>query len=170
MLVTAATLMLMGAVPCATASQDRPDFSGIWITVSPPEAAGQKLTIRQDALSLTMEHPSEGGVHSFVYKLDGTESRIIITAHGSIDIVAKARWNGRSLIIEERRWTAPGEEPSNVKQVLSLDDRGLLTVEVLSAAAAGKRETSTVVLKRDAIRDGRLPRSAASLWHPRTQR
>lgn len=129
-------------------AQDRPDFSGMWTAVSPPEQAGQKLTIKQEAASLTMERPFEGGVHSVLYKLDGTTSRTLTMAHGPVDIVAKTRWGNRSLIIEERQWMARGEEATHLRQVLWLDERGLLNLEVSSPRPIGENDVMRLVLRR----------------------
>lgn len=131
-----------------TSKPDRPDFSGAWIAVSPPGEAGRKLTIRQDGVSLTMEHPPGTGVQRVVYKLNGTTSRALATQQGPVDIVAKTRWNGRSLVVDERRWTVHGEEATNVRQILWLDDRGLLNLEVSSPRPIGESDATRLVLQR----------------------
>ena len=95
-------------------SQKLPNFSGTWTAVSPSDRAGQKLRITQDAVSVTLERMSGPNRAPVVYKLNGTTSRALATPSGPVDIVAKARWNGSALIVEERRWTAPGEEATNV--------------------------------------------------------
>lgn len=130
------------------ASAAATDFSGSWTAVSPPEHAGREVTIRQDAVSLTIEHPSAHPGPPMVYRLGGTTSRALITAFGPVDIVARTRWNGAALIVEERQWTVRGEEPSNVRQVLWIDDRGLLNIETASPQPLGESDATRMVLKR----------------------
>lgn len=77
----------------AISSQQKPNFSGRWVVVGPPDAAGEEQTVKQDVKTLSTEHASEGPGHKTTYKLDGTESRNVIASHGS-DIVtmSKAVW------------------------------------------------------------------------------
>ena len=130
-------------------SQNRPNFSGTWTTVSPAHRAGQRLRIKQDAVSLTLEQMSDPNQALTVYKLDGTTSRALVTPHGPVDIVAKSRWNGAALIVEERRWNRPGEEATNLRQVLWMDERGLLNFEVSSPQPIGQSDATTLVMRRD---------------------
>jgi micrococcal nuclease len=135
-------------------SQTRPDFSGTWTAVSPSDRAGQKLRITQDAVSVTLERISEPNPAAVVYKLNGATSRALITPHGPVDIVAKVRWDGSALVVEERRWTVAGEEATNLRQVLWVDDRGLLNFEVSSPQPIGERDVTTLVMRRDAPPSG----------------
>jgi photosystem II stability/assembly factor-like uncharacterized protein len=144
----------------AEAGTGLPDFSGDWTTVSPAARAGQKLTIRQDAATLTFEQPSEWGERSLVYKLGGTTSRALRTADGTVDIVAKTHWSGRSLVVEERRWTVYGQEANNVRQILWLDDGGLLNVEVSTPQPIGQQDVTRLVLRRESAPPRRNGRSA----------
>ena len=132
-------------------SQKQPNFSGTWTAVSPSDRAGQKLRITQDAVSVTLERMSGPNRAPVAYKLNGTTSRALATPSGPVDIVAKARWNGSALIVEERRWTAPGEEATNVRHVLWMDDRGLLNFEVSSPQPIGQSDATTLVLLRDGV-------------------
>ena len=131
------------------ASAGATDFSGSWTALSPPEHAGRKLTIRQDAVNLTIERPSAHGAQATVYRLGGTTSLALITPDGPVDIVARTRWNGAALIVEERKWMVRGEEPSNVRQVLWIDDRGLLNLEIASPQPLGESDATRLVLSRD---------------------
>ncbi len=130
------------------ASAPATDFSGSWIAVSPPEHAGREVTIRQDAVSVTIEPPPARGGPPMVYRLGGTTSRALITTFGPVDIVARTRWNGAALVVEERQWTVRGEEPSNVRQVLWIDDRGLLNIETASPQPLGESDAIRLVLKK----------------------
>ena len=132
------------------ASADTPDFTGSWTAVSPPEHAGREVTIRQDAESITIQQPSAHGGTPVVYRLGKATSRALSTTFGPVDIVARTRWNGRSLIVEERQWTVRGEEPTNVRQVLWIDDGGLLNIETASPQPFGESDATRMVLKKQA--------------------
>ena len=133
-------------------SENRPNFSGTWTAVSPPHRAGQQLRIKQDAVSVTLERMPDRDQTPMVYRLNGTSSHALVTPHGPVDIVAKARWHGSALIVEERRWTAPGEEATNLRQVIWMDDRGLLNFEVSSPQPIGQSDATTLVMRRDDVR------------------
>ena len=134
-----------------SATRDRPDFSGTWTAISPPGRAGQTLTIAQDAATLTLQQdPQASDLLSSRYRLDGTTSRAFSTEQGPIDTVARTRWNGRSLVLEERQWRVRGEEAVNIRHVLWLDDRGFLNVEVSTPRPIGEQDVTRIVLQRDA--------------------
>ena len=113
-----------------------------------PDRAGQRLTIKQDAVSLSLEHQSGADFESAVYKLDGTTSRAFTTANGPADVVAKPRWVGNSLIVEERRWLVRGQEAQNRRQVLWLDDADVLNWEISTPRPIGESDTMRLVLRR----------------------
>ena len=144
----------------ASSREDRPDFSGAWTAISPPGRVGQQLTIRQDATTLTLrQDPQTTDLLSWSYKLDGTTSRALSSEHGPMDVVAKTRWNGRSLVLDERQWRVRGEEAINIRHVLWLDDRGFLNMEISTPRPIGEQDTTRMVLQREP--PPRPPRSAA---------
>ena len=98
-----------------------------------------------------MVHRSGPDGHALTYKLEGSTSRAVSGPHGPVDIVAKTRWNGRSLIVDERRWEVRGEEAINVRRILWLDDRGFLNLEVSSPRPIGESDSTTVVMKREPL-------------------
>jgi len=122
-------------------SRERPDFSGTWTAVNPPERAGQRLRIVQDAETLAIRHDRG---EPLAYKLEGTTSRAFTTEHGPSDTVAKSRWNGDVWTVDERQWLVRGQEPRNVRQRLWLDARGLLNLEVSSPRPLGEYDTTIV--------------------------
>src|SRR5688572_12637469 len=81
-LVTQFAALLLLGLACVAAAQQRPNFSGTWIPVGSGDTSGQEQTIKQDATTLRRSHASEGDGHHFTYKLDGTESRIVLPSHG----------------------------------------------------------------------------------------
>ena len=137
-----------GVKPQRTTEEKRPDFSGVWSAVSPTDRAGERVTIRQDAVNLTIEHESGAGVEAAVYKLNGTISRAFMTAHGPADTVTKTHWNGHSLIVEERQWLVRGEEARNRRQVLWLDEPDVLNLEISTPRPLGETDTTRLVLRR----------------------
>jgi hypothetical protein len=83
-----------------TSAQEKPNFAGQWVLVSPAEGEGQEQTVTQDATTLTTAHASEGHGHRWVYKLDGTESRNVLVSHGNAVVtLSKASWDGNRLRI-----------------------------------------------------------------------
>jgi hypothetical protein len=128
-LAFAATIGAAALIAVTTHAQQRPDFSGRWVGVSPAEAKGEEQTVKHDATSLTVSHPSEGGAHSFTYKLDGTESRQVLK-HGTEDIVtlAHAAWSGAQLTITSATTYADGRK-LNQRQIWSLDSTGQLVID-----------------------------------------
>ena len=138
-------------------TEKRPDFSGTWTAVSPSDRAGEKLRIEQDAVSVSLWQSSDPN-EAWVYKLNGTTSRAFVTTQGPADIVAKTRWHGSVLILEERRWMVHGEEATNVRRVFWMDERGLSNVEVSSPRPIGETDAMTLVLRRDsALAEGGDP-------------
>ena len=111
-------------------TQQKPNFSGRWIAVSPAEAAGQEQVVEHDATSLAVGHASTGGGHRAVYKLDGTESRNVLTTHGD-DIVttARAAWKENQLTITSST-TYPDGRRLEKTQVWSLDGEGRLVIDM----------------------------------------
>src|SRR5688572_15304102 len=84
------TLLALLATAPATAQQ-KPNFTGTWVAVSPAEAAGEEQEVRHTATTLSTGHASEGGGHHATYKLDGSESRNELTSHGEkIVTISKA--------------------------------------------------------------------------------
>lgn len=138
----------------ASSREKRPDFSGSWTAISPPARVGHKLTIRQDATTLTLlQEPPTFDLLSSSYKLDGTTSRAHRTEEGPVDMVAKTRWNGRSLVLDERQWRVRGHEAVNIRQVFWLDDRGFLNVEVSTPRPIGEQDMTRMVLQRVGSRE-----------------
>src|SRR5262245_45236784 len=95
-----AVALVLGWSICATASQQKPNFSGRWIVVSPAEAAGEEQTVRHAETTLTLNHDSSGGGHEIVFVLDGKENKSTMQSHGSAVVTTyRAEWKGSSLTI-----------------------------------------------------------------------
>lgn len=130
-------------------SAERQDFSGDWAVVGPADRAGAQVRLRQDATTLTIERPGEPEPGPLTYKLEGTVSRAYRNEDGrAVDAIARSWWNGRRLVIDERRWPTHGQEAVNSRQVLWIDDHGLLHLEESSPQPIGRSDARTLILKR----------------------
>ena len=76
------------------AVQERPNFSGTWISVGPDQGI-RELTITQDASTLSFE--GQPDVTKRTFKLDGSETEM--SAPDGKPLRAKAVWVGKSLVI-----------------------------------------------------------------------
>jgi hypothetical protein len=145
MLASACVILVLGG---ATGAQQRPDFSGTWVVISPAEAAGQEETIQQDATMLRRGHASEGGGHSFIYRLDGTQSRLVMPSHGDeIVTLAKASWDGDRLVIVEAVTYPDGRKLAKTS-VLALDAQGQLVKEFTEQFEGKPAKTTRIVSKK----------------------
>jgi hypothetical protein len=147
-MTTTAIGLVLAFVIQAAAPQQKPDFSGRWVGVSPAENAGNEQVITQDASTLRTGHPSEGGSHSSTYNLDGTESKNIIVSHGE-DIVTLSRavWNGNQLVVTEAT-TYPDGRKSQSREVWSLDAQGQLVIELTMTPPGQTTETKMTLVYR----------------------
>jgi hypothetical protein len=134
------------------------DFSGRWTvdtktrdemaalagTPSPPATDDEALTVKQDALTLTVTRKSSMGETSVVYNLDGTESRNTNAGSGPIE-VSKAVWVGDDLRIETRRL---GEAPAVTTQVWTLARRGLAIVTTAASRPGAPPQKTTQYFRK----------------------
>ena len=126
----AAAFIAMGlAWSASVLAQEKPNFSGRWVSV-PPSTGEQLVTHDLKANTLTLQHDSEGHGHKLVHKLDGTEHRNSLTSHGSeIVILSKAQWTGNQLTITSVV-TYPDGRRMDSKQIWSIDASGQLIIEL----------------------------------------
>jgi hypothetical protein len=113
-------------------AQEKPNFSGRWVSVPPSTDGGAEQLVIHDlkANTLTLQHDSEGDGHKLVHKLDGTEHRNVLASHGSeIVILSKAQWTGNQLTITSVV-TYPDGRRMDSKQVWSIDANGQLIIEL----------------------------------------
>ncbi len=138
LLLTLIAVVLGAAVPAA---QQKPNFSGRWVIVSPESEAGQVHVVKHEGTTLTESHEAEGPDHIAVYNLDGKESRNVMASHGA-DIVtlSQATWNDAKLTLTSATTYPDGRKMRSI-QVWSLDAEGRLVIEFNETA------------------DGRAPRS-----------
>ena len=145
---TASAALFIVLCAATGSSQQKLDFSGRWVTVSPERAKGSEQIVEQTASTLAVGHASEGSGHRSVYNLDGTESRNVITSHGSeVVSVSKAEWQGEQLIITSKT-TFPDGRQIDTRQVWSLDADGRLVIDVTDMAAGAARTVKVVYEKK----------------------
>jgi hypothetical protein len=106
----------MGAIAAAilaiatAAWAQKPDFSGTWTLDQAGAPAGGRgggalgsgpATVKQTADALTIERTMGDAQVTLTYKLDGTESRNMMTGPGGqpADSLSTARWDGPKLTI-----------------------------------------------------------------------
>ena|SRR5687768_4797761 len=144
-------ISLPAAILCFLAvasAQDKPNFSGTWIVVTPVEHAGQEETITHDATSVRVAHGAQGGHHASVYKLDGTPSRNTLTLHGvEIVSVATASWKESQLVIQQSTQYPDGKKVES-RLTFALNSEGQLVREITDTVGGKVASTITVVARK----------------------
>jgi hypothetical protein len=150
--------------PVAVA-QDRPDFSGAWKPVDsastplpppipggpPPPPRTVSISVRQSPSELKVDRRTETAgresLHTFIYKLDGTES---VNQMGPLILRTKAAWDGAALVLTSV--IAAGDQTiGDSKEVYRLEN-GALIVEGNRKTPAGTLTWKTVHAKSPAER------------------
>jgi len=139
-------IVLIGiAFATATEAQQKPDFTGTWVIVTPADAAGQEQVVRHTAATLSTGHASEGDGHNASYKLDGSESRNELTSHGeAIITLSKALWDGNKVVITSAT-TYPDGRKMDSKQTWSMDAEGRLVIEHSQSMTGQPARSMTLV-------------------------
>jgi len=146
--VIAAAILAVATV----VSAQKPDFSGTW-TLDPASAAAPggggggreggalgtgPATVKQTAEALTIERSIGDAKVTLTYKLDGTDSRNMLTGPGGqqADSMSNARWDGSRLtIVTKMEMDGQLSESTQVWTVAG----NTLTIETTSARGTQKR-------------------------------
>jgi hypothetical protein len=129
-------------------AQQKPNFSGTWVAVSPADAAGQEQEVRHTATTLSTGHASEGAGHNETYKLDGTESRNELTSHGEkIVTLSRAMWDGDKVVITSAT-TYPDGGKLESKQTWSMNSSGQLVIESTETMTGQPVRSMTIVSRK----------------------
>lgn len=116
---------------------EKPNFSGLWIMVSPQQGYSQLVT--QDDATLRSRPPTGQRGEIFVIKLDGTESRNVVkTEAGDAVGSSTASWEANQLAIASTVTWSTGQKLEQA-QVWFLDDQGRLVIEFQIAGAEPRR-------------------------------
>lgn len=127
------------AMTIGVGAQQKPNFSGRWVVVSPKEGAGQEQIITQTDKTLTTQHAAEGPAHKMTYQLDGVERRLALPSHGSeITILAKASWDADRIVITSNA-SYPNGMKTQTRDVWSLDAKGQLVVDSSETGPKGEK-------------------------------
>ena len=143
--IIAAAVLAVATVAWA----QKPDFSGTW-TLDPataPAGGGRggggalgngPATVKQTNDTLTVERTMGDTNVTLTYKLDGTESRNMMTGRGGqmIDSISIAKWDGGKLTIVTKQ--EMGGEVTESTQVWTVEGSAL-TVETTNARGTQKR-------------------------------
>jgi hypothetical protein len=128
-----------------SAQQTRPDFSGHWVAVLPQDTAGETIDVTQTLTALTEAHGKE---HSFVHKLDGTQSRNAFPSHDSeIVMLSTTAWAGNTLVVTMSTTYSAGNKVDR-KQVWSLDASGRLNIELTDRVGTPSQSVTKLVYKK----------------------
>ena len=127
------------ALTIGVGAQQKPNFSGRWVVVSPKEGAGQEQIVTHTDKTLTTQHASEGPSHKMTYQLDGVERRLALPSHGSeIVILAKASWDADRVVITSHA-TYPNGMKTQSRDVWSLNAQGQLIVDSSETGPGGEK-------------------------------
>lgn len=141
-ILAAAVVLTVGA---SAQAPQKPNFSGRWAIVSPPEGAGQEQIVVQDEKTLSAEHASEGGGHKMVYQLDGVERRQAISSQRTdITIMARAVWDGDRIVITSNT-SYPNGMKTQSKEIWSMDPQGRLVIDYSETGPTGPGPSMKVV-------------------------
>jgi hypothetical protein len=153
MRLTTALCVLISAIAGAASAQNKPDFSGQWILVSPrdlPATAALELAISQHvegSVTTIRVERSSGDAHPSRYRVglrvhterrDGSENRLLVS------------WNENSLVIQRGHYKRRGDsEPYTQRsEVWSLDKEGRLVISATEWAAGREAETINLTYRR----------------------
>ena len=140
-IATAAVMLLVAA-----GAQQKPNFSGRWVVVSPEKGAGTEQIVKHDDKTLSTEHASEGGGHRMSYQLDGIERRNAMPSRGDeIVILSKAIWDGDRVVITSQT-SYPNGMKTQSKEIWSLDAQGRLVIDYTESGPGGAAGPSVKVI------------------------
>jgi hypothetical protein len=157
----ALALLVLWQAPAAT--QPPTDFSGTWTfdaekTMKPgPDGRivlapmlGERVTVVQNARSITMRISVQGNVVVAVYDLTGAESRNV--SPGDITVISRTSWLGDRLIIESTSDGVDQGKPVTIRttRVLSIDKAGDLIVERRGTPASAVTPSRSVYRRSQA--------------------
>ena len=142
--VLAFSICIVGAV----FAQQRPNFTGKWIAISPADAGGGAQTITHTEAKLSIVHGAEGTDHNLEFILDGKEHRSVMPTHGSeIVTLYTATWNGNRLTMLSKS-TYPNGNVLDQIQIWSLDAKGQLIIDLTETSTGRPKSTMQIVHKK----------------------
>jgi len=135
-------------IVAAVFAQQRPNFTGKWIAISPADAGGGAQTITHTEAKLSIVHGAEGTDHNLEFILDGKEHRSVMPTHGSeIVTLYTATWNGNRLTMLSKS-TYPNGNVLDQIQIWSLDAKGQLIIDLTETSTGRPKSTMQIVHKK----------------------
>ena len=133
MSVTIALCLALATLQNATApAHDRPSFAGEWILVAPEDSASRparKLTVVQDAASITVTRAADGASASTTYPVASNGGTMAGATGSKPKTLASARWTDRSLALNDGQCRQQSlDDCVERREAWSIDQKGLLTI------------------------------------------
>jgi hypothetical protein len=154
--------VLSAQVASSTAPAAKPNFAGTWTLIPDTAAAaqfstrvsalaglGSEVTIAQNEKTMTVSRPTDAGVLSSVFNLDGSESRNTLAVGPGTDIplTARSRWEGEKLLTN---MTAVfGDQQFELTMNLSLTPANVLVVEMTTPPMGGAPSAFTMRYRKN---------------------
>jgi hypothetical protein len=133
----------------AMRAQQKPNFAGTWIALSPTGA--EELHVHEHtATGLSIRHESSGDSYEATYNLDSRQNGAVrIIQMDGVPVVSRssAVWNGEQLEIAETT-EHPGWIMFENKQTWSLNAQGQLVIRHTRGPVGGTATSSTVTIFR----------------------
>lgn len=151
-----AVLLVTLAVFSALAQSARPDFNGVWRSVStgPGSSATSITEVKQTGSTLALR-PLIPKQPPMIWSIYSTDGQVLRTKSGRHVIERTGRWQGNQLVLRE---TAPGNAPwrrSTEQRILSLSSDGtrmIMTVHNLSDVKSTHDQAVVLVRMASSIR------------------
>jgi hypothetical protein len=158
------------AAQTTAAAQEKPDFSGTWTLVAPPQppaqgtpppagAFGPKMTVKQSAQALTIVRTSGGSAVAMTVPFDGSEARVHLPARlceGGQVAIYTLGWDGAAAKLSLTGTVPPGGGTVFKREsvyLLKMEAPDTLTVQLTSPVpnqAAPRVVTSSYKKSTDA--------------------
>jgi len=133
-------------------AHDRPSFAGEWILVAPEESASKparKLTVVQDAASITITRASDGRSESTTYPVASDGGTVGGTTGSKSTPLPSARWTNRSLALQQGQCRQQSlDNCVERREAWSVDQKGLLTIELTTYGPGKHISKQTSIYRR----------------------
>ena len=154
--ITVALCLLLTSFQAGVVAQDKPNFLGEWILVSPsepPAGTARTFTVAHEAASIRITRMTDSGLESASYTIDlATTSGAVTGTSGTVGTLTKnqALWAGRSLEFNDNNCRSQRDGIETCVQrseVWSLGKTGLLSIE-RTTFGPGKRVSKATFIYR----------------------
>ena len=162
--------LLVSLIAGTTAAQEKPDFTGEWILVTPRDGAtdaAAELSVRQwlehktsvrgvpiDIPHVAIERQFQTGARSESYQIGivgGVTSGSAGANFPGVRIQYRVKWDGDRLVIETGRYAGPTRESgpySEHDEVWSLEAQGTLVMTVTDRASGTESRTTQLTYRK----------------------